>query len=70
MLKYKIGDIVQFKHWIWDNALIVRKNEMTIENGIIIKTSDKWEYNWIAKSFKTDQLVYLKEDWITKLNED
>jgi hypothetical protein len=68
VLKYKIGDIISYKHWI--SSSVIRRNEMIIENGIIISSSDSWEYNWIAKSFNTNELVHLKEDWITKLNED
>lgn len=66
MLKYKIGDIIQFKHWMTLGN--IRKNELTIENGVIVEQSDKWEFHWIAKSFNTNKLVHLKEDWITKLN--
>lgn len=65
MLKYKIGDIVQFKQW---NLLLFKKNDLTIENGVIVEQSDKLEFHWVAKSFNTNELVHLKEDWITKLN--
>jgi hypothetical protein len=45
-----------------------KKNDLTIENGVIVEQSDKWEFHWVAKSFNTNELVHLKEDWITKLN--
>lgn len=62
-MKYKIGDIIQFKHW-----MALKKSDLTIENGVIVEQSDKWEFHWVAKSFNTNELVHLKEDWITKLN--
>jgi hypothetical protein len=65
--KYKIGDIVQFKHWISKDTLL-RKNDLIIENGIIIEKSNKLEHDWIVKGFNTNEPIHLKESWITKLN--
>jgi len=63
--KHKVGDIVQFKHWVTNG--ILRKNELIIENGIIIEKSNILEFDWVVKGFNTNEPINLKENWITNL---
>ena len=66
---FKIGDIVQFKHWIVDTHNLMQ-NKLIVENGIIIEKSDIIEYDWIVKGFSINKPIHLKESWIMNYMEN
>lgn len=63
-----VGSIISFKYW--DSAETVRVMMMYVDGGMIISSSVKHGFDWVAINFRNNKNVHLKNEWIVNLTSE